>query len=118
LPDRNAPEAGRRYLELVREWELRMEATRTAVDSVVRDIAVALQDIVRSQKRTRQSGGSVSLAHLLPRDAVTRYREALRGVAVPKNVRLIVAAPRAPYSFVETHVLAVGHDSGSPNLNA
>jgi hypothetical protein len=118
VPERNDPAAGRRYLEVVRERARLADAARRTLDSVVEDISDAVRDLVRAEKSTRRSAGIVSLAHLLPREAVTGFRQAVRGVATPKDVRLIIAGPRAPYSFVETGVLSTGHDSGSPDVNA
>jgi hypothetical protein len=118
LPDRHEPAAGRRYLEIVRERTRRIDALRAVIDAVATDVDNAVKGMVRGEARTPRSEGIISIAHLLPREEIARYREAVRGVATVGEVRLIVAGPRAPYSFVEPSVLSTGHDSGSPGPNA
>jgi len=40
-----------------------------------------------------------AVSHLIPRDVIDRYREAVRGVHPTADYRFLVVGPRAPYSF-------------------
>lgn len=122
VPDGREAAAGRRYLELVRDRVRRMEAEEGAVNEIVSTIRDAVRDITRGEARGRQqrAGGTaavVSIAYLLRRDDVARFRASLHALSVPARFRLIVAEPRAPYSFVDSNAILTGHDSGSPNGN-
>lgn len=117
LPGRAEPAAGRRYLEMVRDRARRVETDEVMIEGVVGEIGKAVGHLVRAQSRSRRPGGIVSIAHLVRRQDIVRYREILHTVAMPGKMRLIIAGPRAPYSFVESAVLSTGHDSGSPNAN-
>lgn len=117
-PKRHERDAGRRYLELVRERTRRVDALRGTLAAVIHEIGTAVGDMVQGQAPPSRSADIVSIAHLLRSDDAARYRDVVRSIRVPDGVRLVVAGPRAPYSFVGPDTLSTGHDSGSPNVNA
>jgi hypothetical protein len=114
---RDEHSAGRRYLEKIRERARLSETLRSAVEELCRDIQKAVRDVACDESRGRASTGVVSIAHLVRRENVTLYRDSLRTVPVRDDLRMVVAGPRAPYSFVGEGTLPTGHDSGSPSGN-
>jgi hypothetical protein len=117
LPDRDAPDVGRRYLEMVRQRARRAEADQAALEALVSEVRSKVREVARGESRGRGAHGVVSIAHLMRRDDVARYRDALGSLPEPNGFRLIVSGPRAPYSFVDPEMLLTGHDSGSPDGN-
>lgn len=115
LPHRGAPDAGRRYLEMVRQRARRAEADQAAVEALVSEVRHRVRGVARGESRGRGAPGVVSIAHLLHRGDVARYRDALGSLPESSGFRLIVAGPRAPYSFVGPEVFLTGHESGSPD---
>lgn len=114
-PERQAPGAGRRYLEKLRERARRLEAAHRLRDDVVRSIGDVVRSLAQGETHDVDATGIVSIAHLLRRQDVTRYREVVRAIPSRDGIRLIVAGPRAPYSFVDASAFSTGHDSGSPD---
>ena len=113
--ERQTPGAGRRYLEELRERARRLEVAQRRRDDAVRTIGDAVRDLARGETHDVGATGIISIAHLLRREDVTRYREVVRAIPSRDGIRLIVAGPRAPYSFVEASAFSIGHDSGSPD---
>ena len=98
LPRRDEPAAGRRYLEAIRERS-RSEAQRHSdANSVADRVSQAVSSLTGGEVRSTSST-ALSLAHLVPRAAVARYRVILSELDVGEEFRIIVAGPRAPYSF-------------------
>lgn len=117
LPDRSELFVGRRYLEYVRESARVADAVQAAMEQVVTEIRAATAAMVREDSRGGPVSGMIKLAHLVRSEDLARYREAIRGVPARDALRIIVAGPRAPYSFAGPKTLLTGHDSGSPNGN-
>jgi hypothetical protein len=114
---RDEPSAGRRYLEAVRGRALRAEAGRAAVEALVRRVDDAVREVARDYSRGRSGAALSSLAHLVRRADVDRYRDIVRRIDDVSGFRLVVAGPRAPYSFVAASALRPGHDSSSLDGN-
>lgn len=112
---RDQPAAGRRYLEMLRQRERASEATQATIERTLDDIRHSVSGITREESRSRTVNGVVSLAHLVQREHAERYREAVRAVTPREGVRVVVAGPRAPYSFAGRSLLMAGHDSSSPD---
>ena len=115
LPARNESSAGRRYLELVRERTRHAEQAQAATEAVVDQLRLAVHAVVLEEARGRATQGITSIAHLLRREDESRYRDAVQCLETPNDVRVVVAGPRAPYSFAGPVALLTGHDSGSPD---
>ncbi|HVX39001.1 MAG TPA: GvpL/GvpF family gas vesicle protein [Gemmatimonadaceae bacterium] len=96
-----APGAGRQYLETLRA----REASSGTVERLARELASRLETAVGPLLRKKASPRSVvrmpmlTLSHLIDRDDVDAYREALSAVAAGPELRFLVVGPRAPYSF-------------------
>ena len=116
-PQRHESDAGRRYLESIRERARLADQRRRAADAVADNITEALNTIVRDESRSFNTIGVMALAHLVQRGRVDAYRETISRLEPIPAFRLIVAEPRAPYSFVAQEVASPGHDSSSPNRN-
>jgi hypothetical protein len=93
---------GRAYLERVRE--------REKVERNLQSISVAVRERLTETVGAFVRGEAISLdplpaavlftAHLVPRDAVTQYRSALRDASLGPTVeRIVVSGPSAPYRF-------------------
>ena len=117
LPARNESSAGRRYLELVRERNRRAEEAHAAAEAVFDQVRLAVHAMILEEARGHAAHGLTSIAHLIRRDDETRYRDAVQCLEIPNDVRVVVAGPRAPYSFAGPIALLTGHDSGSPDHN-
>lgn len=118
IPERAEPAAGRRYLEVVRERARQMEAAGAKMNSVVGELHKAVYGLTLAASASHRSTGIVSIAHLLRREDLTRYREAIAALGTFSDVRIIVSGPRAPYNFVGANMLTTGHDSSSPDVSA
>jgi Gas vesicle synthesis protein GvpL/GvpF len=116
-PRRNEPSAGRRYLETVRERTRDDERRRAAAETMAARITSVVAALVRGETRSPSTSGGVSISHLVSLDELDRYRRALAGLAPDAGFRIVVAGPRAPYSFVGENPVVVGHDSSSPSRN-
>ena len=97
-PRRDEPAAGRRYLEAVRErtrseGQRHVEANRVA-ERVSQAVSVVTIGEIRSTSAT-----VLSIAHLVRQNDLERYRIELSQLDVGEKFRIIVAGPRAPYSF-------------------
>lgn len=117
LPERSEPFAGRRYLESVRESARLADAAEAKIVQVVTEIRAAVATTIREESRGRRVSGMITLVHLVRREDLARYREAIRELPTRDGLRIILAGPRAPYSFAGAKTLLTGHDSGSPDDN-
>jgi hypothetical protein len=57
----------------------------------------------------------VSVAHLVGLADLEQYRHMVAKLSTDSDFRIVVAGPRAPYSFAGENDPVVGHDSSSPN---
>jgi hypothetical protein len=113
LPSRTESGAGHRYLQTLRE-RARIGAARLALlEEQGERIASAVERLVRSEVRSVDSRGTLSITHLVSRDALDSYRATLASLPHANGVRLVRGAVRAPYSFAELRMAGTGHDSGS-----
>lgn len=117
LPARSESSAGRRYLELVRERARRADQANAATEAVLGQVRFAVQGMVLGEAHERAAQGVASIAHLVRRENETRYRNAVESLETPNDVHVVVAGPRAPYSFAGPIALFTGHDSGSPDYS-
>jgi len=109
--------AGRRYLESVRERAVRVENRRRAAELEARRITSVLGAIVRDESERLSAAGVMSVAHLISREDVETYRRTIAKLRPTDGYRLVVAEPRAPYSFASGNGELGGHDSSSRNSN-
>jgi hypothetical protein len=95
---------GRAYLER-RKAELALEQNLQRQASALRArVAAALQPLPRDEavRYAPPPAATLTLAHLIARDAVDRYRSALAGLeADPDAPALAIVGPMAPYRFAE-----------------
>jgi hypothetical protein len=71
--------------------------------------------MVRGETRRSDSSGVVSIAHLVGLTDLDDYRRMVAELSTDKVLRIVVAGPRAPYSFAAENAALAGHDSSSPN---
>ena len=116
VPRSSEAHAGRRYLEALRLRTHIEDRARAQADEALERVSSVVQPFVRQESRTRSAQGSWSASHLVPRETVSRYHEAIRQLGRAGQFRLIVSGPRGPYSFVgEASGARIGHDSGKLN---
>ena len=98
-------ESGREYLAWLRERQRAEREARAQADFLHKRISDAVLGTVREEARAapaRSSACSLSVSHLVPRDAVTAYRLTIRAlIESDPQLRLMVSGPWAPYSFAE-----------------
>jgi hypothetical protein len=97
-------DSGREYLDWLRVRQHTARAARTQADFLHRRISDAVLGMVREEARApaQPSICSLSVSHLVPRDAVAGYRLTLRAlIEDDPQLRLMVSGPWAPYSFAE-----------------
>jgi len=114
-PQRGEADAGRRYLEAIRDRTRSEERVRGAADRLAGRLNSAVASMVRGEARRSDSSGVMSVAHLVDRANLDRYRRAVAGLTTENDFKIVVAGPRAPYSFAAESTTVVGHDSSSPN---
>jgi hypothetical protein len=115
-PSSNDAAAGRRYLESVRMRVADDERRRLTAEREASRLRVAVDELIRDEARTFTAAGVISIAHLVSRDAIARYREAMATFEPGEGLRVVRGEPRAPYSFASRRVaIRGGHDSGSPS---
>ncbi|MFI5229162.1 MAG: GvpL/GvpF family gas vesicle protein [Gemmatimonadales bacterium] len=95
------PGAGREYLETLRAREEATGVIRAAIDELAQRLTeAARRHVHRSAVHEQFTRLPLrTLSHLIPRDAVDQYKEALRPVPTSREFRFLVIGPRAPYSF-------------------
>lgn len=106
MHDATARGAGQQYLHRLRE---RMESDnryREVLEKIAKRVTDAVTGLVRDEQRldpeaggTPGRGTTMSLAHLIERSRVDDYRLAVAALPPDTEWRVLVAGPRAPYSF-------------------
>jgi hypothetical protein len=92
-------DAGHRYLAALREREIRAATAQRHLEDAADAVCVLVAGISVAQIADRQGNAvAYSVAHLVPRTAVQEFRTAVAR-AQNSRYRIIVAGPRAPYSF-------------------
>lgn len=118
LKSAGEPSPGRRYLEVLRARARREVAERSTIDTLAKQVEVALRGIAIAEARSWNTAAGIgSIAHLVSRQDVARYREVISAVHPPDRFRLVLAGPRAPYRFTGSDAFGSGHDSSSPDSN-
>jgi hypothetical protein len=109
--------SGREYLELLREQQHAEAARRGRADFLQRRVANAVAGVAREEVVSTGRGADETamlvISHLIDRDHVARYRDAVRDVvraigdeaSSPERpttpIPLMISGPWAPYSFAE-----------------
>jgi hypothetical protein len=106
------PGSGRRYLEALRAREAAAGAVWRAMDALAQRLSDAVRRFVRRtadhEQFTRMPLRTIS--HLVAKELVGQYRDALQAVTAGTEFRFLVVGPRPPYSFCA--IGADGADSG------
>jgi hypothetical protein len=107
------PGVGRRYLDALRAREAATGAVRQALDALAQRLSDAAAGLVRnvSVHENLAKMPMRAISHLVPRELVDRYRDAVRTVHPTSDYRCLVVGPRAPYSFS-----AISEGNGSHGL--
>ena len=117
-PSSDDPAAGRKYLQSLRTRVVEQDRRRSAADREASTLRASIGDVVRDEARSFTATGIMSIAHLVSRGAIDRYRQAMARFVPTGNFRVVMGEPRAPYSFSSPHEgYGGGHDSGSPGCN-
>jgi hypothetical protein len=101
------PGQGRRYLESLRARDAATAGVRHALDALASRLGLAAQRFARA---TAQHDNPTmmplrTISHLVSRDLVEAYRDAVSAVKGGAEYRFLIVGPRPPYSFC-----AVGND--------
>jgi hypothetical protein len=101
--------AGRRYLDTLRKREARTGEISVATDDLAEELGAAAKPyVVRTLAHHTVTPMPLrTVSHLVARDHIAAYREALERVANAGDYRFLVIGPRAPYSFC-----ALSEDAG------
>ena len=104
LPDMVEPSiagAGRQYLEKLQARESATGAVRRAMDELAGKLSAAAKRFVERatvhEQLTRLPFRTIS--HLIRREVVADYKQAVDGVPADQEFRCLLIGPRAPYSF-------------------
>ena len=117
-PSSSDAAAGRRYLESIRARVADEERRRSTAEREASRLRASIGDLVRDEARSLTAAGVMSIAHLVSRGDVDRYREAVATFVPGESFRMVRGEPRAPYSFAAPpRGYQSGHDSGSPSRN-
>jgi hypothetical protein len=95
---------GAAYLLARRDEFARRDAARNAAESASARALEALAPLAResrSEPPTPSRGALASLAFLVPRDQIERFREAVRGLRVGSMESILLSGPWPPYNFAE-----------------
>jgi hypothetical protein len=95
------PGVGRRYLEALKSREAATGAVRQALDALALRLSEAAEGFVQrvSVHEDLSKMPMRAISHLVPRDVIDRYRDAVQAVHPTTDYRFLVVGPRAPYSF-------------------
>ncbi len=95
------PGVGRRYLEALKQREAATGAVRQALDALAQRLSEAAEGFIQrvSVHENLAKMPMRAISHLIPRDLIDRYRDAVRAVHPTTDYRFLVVGPRAPYSF-------------------
>ena len=107
------PGVGRRYLDALRAREAAAGTVRQALDALGQRLSEAAAGLVRSVSVQENLAKMPmrAISHLISREVVDRYRDAVRSVHPTGDYRFLVVGPRAPYSFS-----AIGEGGGAHGL--
>jgi len=107
------PGVGRRYLDALRAREAATGAVRQALDALGQRLSDATDGLVRSVSVHENLAKMPmrAISHLISREVVDRYRDAVRSVHPTNDFRFLIVGPRAPYSFS-----AIGEGGGAHGL--
>ncbi len=115
MVEEEGPGIGRRYLESLRAREAATGAVRRALDTLGEALAAAAARFVKAsavqENLARMPFRTIS--HLIAREMVVPYKEALQVVRPTQESRFLIVGPRAPYSFC---ALGAG-DGGAHGMN-
>jgi hypothetical protein len=103
-----------RHVETLQAVEAETNAVARATDELAEQIRAATAAVVH---RSTVHGAVTpmplrTISHLVARDDIGRYREAIDTVRSGRESRFLVIGPRAPYSFC-----GLGDDSGKHGMN-
>lgn len=107
--DTRAPGVGRRYLDTLRK----REARTGEISEATRDIACRIEGAGAPFVHRSLSHQTITpmplrtISHLVRREDIAAYRDALARVDTAGDFRMLLIGPRAPYSFC-----ALGADAG------
>jgi hypothetical protein len=96
---------GRAYLEGLRARANRERHLRAALEALRQRVSGALGSLARGEVaeiRGSERALALSVSYLVERGGEARFRAAVADVARDAAARLVVAGPRAPYSFAPT----------------
>lgn len=114
IPHSGEARAGRRYLDVLRARAHSDDTARAQAEAELERLSTAVRPLARDEARRRNAQGVWSLSHLVARESVQAYREAMRALVPGGDFRLIDSGPRAPYSFVAEPAMGrMGHDSSN-----
>jgi hypothetical protein len=102
VADRDDASPGRAYLQRVRARADRARHLRLALEALRARVSGALGPLARGEVaeiRGSDTALALSVSYLVERDGELRFRRAVDEVAHETAARLVVAGPRAPYSF-------------------
>jgi hypothetical protein len=93
---------GRAYLDGLRARAHRERHLRTALEALRQRVSAALSPLSRAEMaeiRGSADALALSVSYLVERGLEDRFRETVTDVGRDAGIRLVVAGPRAPYSF-------------------
>ena len=108
------PGVGRRYLEALKNREAATGAVRQALDALAQRLGEAAEGFVQrvSVHENLAKMPMRAISHLVRRDVIDSYRDAVGAVHPTTDYRFLVVGPRAPYSFASLQA----SDGGSHGL--
>ena len=91
----------RRYLDTLRKREAATPAVKEAMDELAARLKQAGGTLVRRATVLKTVNPLLlrTISHLIARENVAKYEEAIRAVPGGREFRFLVIGPRAPYSF-------------------
>lgn len=107
------PAAGRRYLESLRQRTREEQQRRASADAEATRLRSAVGPYVRGEVRSMRPTGVMSVAHLVRNTDVAAYRSSVAGLPTSGAFRIVMGEARAPYSFADSKLNHIGHDSGN-----
>ncbi len=97
----DAPGAGRDYLEALSAREAASGTVQRTANGLAERLEAAVAPVLvkKAQPRSVMRMPMLTLSHLIRRDDVDAYREAISSVKSGPELRYLLIGPRAPYSF-------------------
>jgi hypothetical protein len=101
MAEETGPGVGRRYLESLRSREEATGFIRRSLDVLTKRLTDAAGQFVRASAVEENLARMPfrRLSHLVSRDAILPYKEAIEVVKPTTESRFLLIGPRAPYSF-------------------